>query len=163
MDVVNLLVEGLSGSMGMLKMHLGDFSDADFLTRPVPHANHTAWQLGHLTCAEANLLNSFAPGAIPAPPADFAAKFAKDTASLDDSKSFPSKAEIISMYEKVRADTITWTKSLTPADLDKPGPEKMARFAPTVGRLLAMLPVHDSMHLGQIQVIRRALGKPVIF
>ncbi len=39
----------------------------------------------------------------------------------------------------------------------------MARFAPTVGHLLLMLSNHDLMHAGQFSVLRRKLGKPVLF
>jgi hypothetical protein len=63
----------------------------------------------------------------------------------------------------VRTATIAWVKTLTPADLDKPTPEKMRNWAPTVGHLVTMLPNHLTMHLGQIQVIRRKLGKPILF
>jgi len=163
MNVVELLIEGLGGSLNMLKMHLGDFTDAEMLVRPVPGANHAAWQLGHLTVAEGHLVNAFVPGAIATPSAEFAAKFTKETAKLDDPKAFPSKAEILETVERTRAATIAFAKTLTPADLDKPGPEKMARFATTLGRLLAALPSHDMMHTGQIQVIRRKLGRPVLF
>jgi hypothetical protein len=42
-------------------------------------------------------------------------------------------------------------------------PEALQGFAPTVGHLAYVLPVHVMMHLGQVQVIRRKLGKPVLF
>jgi len=36
-------------------------------------------------------------------------------------------------------------------------------FAPTIAHLVHVLPMHVNMHIGQIQVIRRTLGKPVLF
>jgi hypothetical protein len=41
------------------------------LTRPVPGANHPAWQLGHLIVAETNAVNLVKPGAMPELPAGF--------------------------------------------------------------------------------------------
>jgi hypothetical protein len=42
-------------------------------------------------------------------------------------------------------------------------PERLLRFAANVGQLCAMMPSHTMMHLGQFQVIRRKIGKPVLF
>jgi hypothetical protein len=39
----------------------------------------------------------------------------------------------------------------------------MAAFAPTVGHLVTMTISHFMMHTGQFQVIRRKLGKPLLF
>ena len=47
--------------------------------------------------------------------------------------------------------------------MDRPMPEALQAFAPTVGHLAYILPSHVMMHLGQIQGIRRKLGKPVLF
>ena len=45
----------------------------------------------------------------------------------------------------------------------RPSPEAFAKFAPTLGQLVLMVPLHTGMHVGQIQVIRRKLNKPVLF
>jgi hypothetical protein len=160
---IELLTDLLAGNLEMLKATIADFSEADMLVRPTPAANHTAWQLGHLAAAESNLVNAFQPGAVPALPAEIAAKFSKENSKVNDPAAFPKKAVLLDMVSKTRAATIAWAKQLTPADLDKPGPEKMKNFAPTIGHLVAMTPMHTMMHVGQFQVIRRALGKPVIF
>src|SRR5271170_6320056 len=93
-----LMIAALAGNLDMLKNHIADFSDQDMLVRPVPNANHTAWQLGHLCGSEAWMINQVTPGAVPPGPAGFAEKFKKETASIDDPKAFPSKAEIIAEY-----------------------------------------------------------------
>lgn len=162
MTEVQLLADLLRRDVEMVKGTLGDFTDAEMLTRPVPNANHTAWQLGHLIGAEARMINAVQEGAIPMPPAGFEDKFKKETAGIDDPAYFPKKAELLDALEKGRNATINWVKTLKPADLDRPTPEKLRRFAPNVGQLLAMLPVHVAMHLGQFQVIRRKLGRPVM-
>jgi len=163
MTPIEVMVGSMAQSQKMLKDHIADFSEADMLTRPTPAANHAAWQLGHLILAEAGMVNACTPGAVPAPPAGFAEKFTKETAKSDDPKAFASKAELLAAFDKGRTASIAWAKSLTPADLEKLGPEKMREFIPTVGHLLSLLPVHDAMHMGQVQVIRRKLGRPVMF
>jgi uncharacterized damage-inducible protein DinB len=162
MTPLELMIGSLAQSQKMFKDHIGDFTDAEMLVRPTPGANHTAWQLGHLILAEAGMVNACAPGAVPMP-AGFSDKFTKESAKSDDPKAFVGKAELLAAFDAGRAATIAWAKKLTPADLETPGPEKMRDFIPTVGHLVALLPVHDAMHLGQVQVIRRKLGRPHIF
>ena len=50
-------------------------------------------------------------------------------------------------------------------DSDEPGPapEMMRRIAPTVGHVVLLSPAHVAMHMGQMQVLRRKLGKPLLF
>lgn len=163
MSLMPLHAELLAGNVGFLKNTLADFSDADMLARPVPAANHAAWQIGHLIVAETSMINSVKPGAMPELPAGFAEKFHKDNAKNNDAAAFPKKDELLAQFEKTRAATVEWAKGLTPADMGKPTSERVARFAPTVGHLASMLPNHVMMHVGQFQVIRRALGKPVLF
>src|SRR3954451_17270379 len=163
MTTNELIVSTLEQNLGMLKMTLGDFSDADMLVRPVPGANHAAWQLGHLAAAEGNLINMCAPGAVPTAPEAFAKRFTKETASVDDPAVFLNKAELLAAMEKSRAATVQWVKGMSQADLETPTPEKFHRFAATLGHLALVCGNHATMHLGQFQVIRRKLGKPVLF
>jgi len=46
MNSIALLTSALESSKKMLAWIVSDFSDADLLVRPVPEANHMAWQLG---------------------------------------------------------------------------------------------------------------------
>jgi hypothetical protein len=158
-----LAAQGLEGNLGFLNMTLADFTDADLLVRPCANANHTAWMLGHLTVAENHMGNAAKPGSMPELPAGFADKFTKETCAKDDANFFPKKKELLDQLARQRAATVAWTKTLTPADAAKPTPEPMRRFVPTVGALPVMIPVHAAMHIGQMQVIRRKLGKPILF
>ncbi|MGD0768959.1 MAG: DinB family protein [Tepidisphaeraceae bacterium] len=157
MTSLELTADVLSRNLEMLKATIGDFSDADIYARPCPGANHTAWQLGHLAASEARMVGAYKL------PDGFDKKFTKETSGKDDPKFFGSKAELLDQLGKVRAATIAWVKTLTPADLDKPAPQNMQRMIPTMGHLVQLLPSHFAMHVGQMQVIRRKLGKPLLF
>jgi len=160
MPQIEMVAQHLTRDLNMIKMMLNDMTDADLLVRPVPGANHPIWQLGHLVLSEAHLVNAAQPGAVPPPPALFAEKFKKDNAKIDDPNFFPKKAEILDALEKGRNATVAWVKTLSPADLDRPIAGPTARFADSIGLMLINLPWHSSMHGGQIQVLRRKLGKP---
>lgn len=162
MDTTQLVSAALNRNAELIKMTLKDFSDTDMLARPVPGANHAAWQLGHLTASEAKMVAA-AAGKSPELPAGFADKFSRNTAPSDDAKAFPSKQELIETFARVRQTSVAWAKTLQAADLDRESPESIRAFAPKLGDLVTVLPEHTAMHLGQFQVIRRMLGKPVLF
>ncbi len=163
-EVIDLLAASTARNLEMLKMTVSDFSDADLFVRPVPGANHAAWQIGHLMVAETNLVNATRPGALPAVPEAIASRFTKATASIDDPAKFAvTKQQLLEALAGVRANTVKWIKTLSPQELDQPTPERLRNFAPTLGQLILMLSGHVTMHIGQLQVIRRKLGKPVLF
>jgi hypothetical protein len=163
MTQFELTADVLKRNLEMFVATLSDFSDADFYTRPCPGANSPAWQVGHLIGAETWMINSMAPGVMPKLPDGFDKKFSKENCSKDEPGFFGTKAELIDLLTKTRNASIAWVKTLTPADLDKPGPEPMRKFIPTLGHTVELLPTHLAMHMGQIQVTRRKLGKPVMF
>jgi hypothetical protein len=163
MTPIELLADSLRGNVDMLKATLADFSDQDMLVRPVPSANHALWQLGHLAVTEAWMLEHLTGNDAVPPPAHWQGKFKKDQAKNDDPEFFPKKGEILAYFDKVRAATADWVRASTPAALEKGTGDAIKAFAPTAGHLILMFPVHAAMHIGQFQVIRRKLGKPVLF
>ena len=163
MSQLDLLADVLAGNIGMLQMTLADFSDADFYARPVHNANNVAWQLGHLIASEAGMVNGCAGRSVIDLPAGFAERYTKSTAASDDPAALGSKAELLGLCASVRAKTAAWVKTLTAEQLAKPAPEQMRKFFPTVGHVVHLFSAHTAMHLGQIQVLRRKLGKPVLF
>ncbi len=147
----------------MLQKHFVDFSDADMLVRPVPNANHAAWQMAHLANSQIMATKAVAPEAVISVPANFAESHTKEAAASDDPARFPNKATVLKILEDVKNAQVSALKKMTNEDLAKPGPEKARGYADTIGQLLLMGPMHSAMHAGQIQVIRRKLGKPVLF
>ncbi|HBI43759.1 MAG TPA: DinB family protein [Planctomycetales bacterium] len=152
----------LTGTQQILTMYLQDLSDADLLVRPAPTANHIAWQLGHLIASERGMVSENIPGVkYPEPPAGFAERHNKETASRD--TGFGTKAEYVDLFNKVRQTTIDAVGKLSEADLDKPTTGPVAQMAPTLGAMLLLNADHAMMHAGQFTVVRRKLGKPVLF
>jgi DinB superfamily len=150
----------LKNSQYVLNMTLADLTDQDLLVRPVPNANHIAWQLGHLILTEQSMLKQL--GGTPPPlPAGFADQHAKPMAGSDSKEGFATKAEYVELLDKTRGATVAAVEKLSDADLDKP--VEGSRMFPKLG-LLAIFPAsHALMHLGQFSVVRRKLGKPVLF
>jgi hypothetical protein len=153
----------LNSNYFMLKQYLSDLSDADLLVRPAPNANHAAWQLGHLISAEVQLLGMIR-GATPAAlPAGFAERHSKDAARSESTAGFLKKQEYLDLFDKVRAATLASLDKQSDADLDTTTEGRMKDFAPNYGAVFLLLANHTMMHGGQFTVVRRTLGKPILF
>lgn len=164
MNAIELLKGSLASSRNMIGMIVSDLSDADLLVRPVADANHFAWQLGHLILAERNIVLEQLPGAsMPELPAGFAEAHGKEAASSNDPSKFCTKEQYLTLLGQMREASIAALSTLTEADLDKPTVGGLAAFFPTLGSIFGMLTDHIMMHLGQATVVRRKLGKPVLF
>ena len=84
MRAKDAIQSALASTQHMLEWYLSDLSDADLLVRPVPGANHIAWQLGHLIDSEPHLIHMELPdAAYPALPAGFAEQHTKETSTSD--------------------------------------------------------------------------------
>ncbi len=159
-----MLAETYAFNLEMIKMTLADFSDSDMLCRPAPKANHALWQLGHMINSETRLLEGIAPGTAPALPEGFGEKFGMDAVTCNDPAAFGhNKDQLLELFANVRGATIDWIKTVKLPELDKPAPEQMRSRFPTVGHIAMLIYGHATMHGGQMQVIRRVLGKPVLF
>jgi hypothetical protein len=163
MNINDLVADVLARNLEFAKKTVADLSDADLMVRPAPGANHAMWQLGHLIVSEKGLISALKPGSMPELPAGFEQRFTPETCKSDDPNAFVKKSDLIDALTKVRSATIKWATGLTLKDMDQPTPERMRQWVPTVGHLATMLPVHVAMHIGQIQVLRRKLGKPILF
>ncbi len=163
MSKTQLIADLSRGVLVQLKMHVADLTDADLMTRPAPSANHGLWQLCHLARSAAQLAKLLSPEHPFALPAIYAEVGGKNSAGNNDPQAFPTKVEVLDVLDQALAVQREGLLKLTDDDLAKPAPEKFRSFAPRMGDLLAMGPMHTAMHLGQIQVLRRALGKPNVF
>ncbi len=143
--------------------YLADLTDAELLVRPVPGANHIAWQLGHLLVGEHEMMEVAYPGSMPALPAGFAEKYTNDTSKLDSAAAFHPKSVYLSVAAEQRAATLKILDKISDADLDKPAPEKLSAWLKTIGELFNMHGTHWMMHGGQWAIVRRKLGKKPLF
>jgi hypothetical protein len=163
MTAKDALKTALASTQQVLSWYLSDLSDADLLVRPAPTANHIAWQLGHLIHAEVFLLSQL-PGAVyPELPAGFSDQHDKVTAGQESAQGFGTREQYLGLFNKVREATLANVGKLADADLDRPTQGRMAQFAPTLGALILLQSNHTLMHAGQFTVVRRKLGKPVLF
>lgn len=147
----------------LVQAYLADFTPAEMLTRPAPNANHVAWQLGHLIASELHLVEMAVPNSMPPLPARFAERHAKEAAASEAAGDFLSKEEYFRIAQEVRHATLKVLDRLGDPDLDRPVSGNLPPFVKTVGECLLLVGTHWIMHTGQWVVLRRKLGRPVMF
>jgi uncharacterized damage-inducible protein DinB len=162
MNAKEALTLSLSSTRDVLKMYLADLSDADLQKPPTPGANNIAWQLGHLITSEASLMSVLPGATYPELPAALKSHAAKMGAAAP-AGGYLTKAEYVDWFTKVRDASIANVDRLSEADFDQRNTNAMAPLAPTLGALIILVANHTLMHGGQFTVVRRALGKPVLF
>ncbi len=159
-DVIRRAIQSTDMVVGK---YLGDLTDAELLVRPVPGANHIAWQLGHLIQAENYLVELTVPGSMPALPDGFRERYTKETAQLDDPKAFLTKNEYEQLMRQQRAATLAALDKVSEDDLEKPAPEAISAYVPKVLDVFLLQGNHVLMHAGQWAVTRRKLGRKPLF
>jgi uncharacterized damage-inducible protein DinB len=164
MNGVEAIRTALTSTQQITTWFLSDLSDADLLVRPAPGANHIAWQIGHVIVSENGFVRSQFPAVTTTElPAGFEKQHNKETQFTDPPAGFATKAAYVDLFTKVRQATLAGLGTLSDAALDQPTKGSMAKFAPTLGALLLLMANHALMHAGQFSVVRRQLGKPVLF
>jgi hypothetical protein len=162
MNTQQAIVSNLNTARFIMTSYLSDLSDAELVVRPVPGAHHAAWQLGHLVLSECQMIRSVCPDLTVEMPPDFIARHDKAKATANATDDFFPKDTYVSLMNRVRSVTLSAVERFSADDLSKPGPEAMRAYAPTVGSVFLAIANHEILHCGQLAVLRRSLGKPVL-
>jgi hypothetical protein len=147
----------------LVDRYLADITDEEMLVRPVPDANHLAWQLGHLVAAERHLVEAGVPGSMPELPAGFVERHKKDKAPSNNRSDFLSKDEYLRLAGQMRAGTLAVLEKLTETDFDKPVEGRVPPFVKRVGDCFTTVGNHWALHAGQWVVLRRQLQRERMF
>lgn len=142
--------------------YLGDLTDEEMMQRPHSGCNHINWQVGHLIASDNQITNGCVPGTVAELPEGFADKYTKETTGNNEAAAFCNKEELMALLKSQREAIFAKLSELTDEDLDKPAPEDMRSYAPTVGAAFNLVGGHWLMHAGQWAVLRRELGREVV-
>jgi hypothetical protein len=162
-DLKEAIRQHFARAQMLTNMLLGDLADADLLVRPVPGANHIAWQLGHVIIANRHFGELIKPGSMPELPDGFAEKYTKETASSDNADDFIGKDEYLRLLDEQRQALVSLLDQLSEEDLAGDAHESMKSLCRNVADMFGLASDHEVMHSGQYSTVRRKLDKPVIF
>jgi uncharacterized damage-inducible protein DinB len=155
-DVIAFVLEK---SKATVHRFTADLSPQEFLHRPTEKSNCAAWLVGHLALADRNCLKRLG-AALPELPAGFEHQFSREE-GCPQAKEFGDVSGLIKVFDQHRDLLVAAVKKATPQQLNTPVEKPMPMFG-TIGELIAFMSLHTAMHVGQITIIRRSLGRPPI-
>jgi hypothetical protein len=163
MNAKELISNSFARSKMVTQMLLDDLTDAELLERPVPAANHIAWQLGHLIASLNHFGETIKGGSMPSLPEGFADQHTKEAAASDDASRFHPKGTYLDLLDQQRDALLRLLDQLDEAAMDGQSPEQWRELVPKIGDMFDLAATHELMHAGQFSIVRRKLGKPVKF
>lgn len=112
--------------------------------------NHPLWQLGHVTAVHAAV--SRLVGQPAELPDNWAALFAPGSTPTDDASKYPSKQQVLEIFERVNKHTAQAVLAASDAQLDaRHDIEPLKNIWPTVRHVAtALLTFHNGYHIGQL-------------
>ena len=150
----------LRSSKLMFHRYLDDLKPEEFQHRPCLGANNALWIIGHLTCIDRAQLEKLEAHSLPELPAGFKERFATTKAAATGTTAdFGSPSDLIRHYDEHRDLLIKTVEQLPDGVLSSPPPSTSPLFADR-GESLLFIGLHTAMHLGQLSIIRRSLGRP---
>jgi uncharacterized damage-inducible protein DinB len=125
--------------------------------RVLSSVNSMAFLIAHLTDARHSLLTLLGGSA-----ENPLASLLESATSMDDVAVLPSLADLLSAWWAVDQALASRLADLADADLDAMSPQRYPGGDASVLGALAFLVQHDSYHVGQLALLRRAHGLPAM-
>ena len=120
--------------------------------------NHPAWTLSHLWLSSEFVLKLL--DVDPSPP-DAAAmsRFGPGSTPVPDVNQYEKRDPLLSRLEALHLQVDNAVRDRHAAYFDKPSPEFLRQFSPTLGRIIIyLIAAHESYHLGQLMQWKKAAG-----
>ena len=141
----------------MVNRFTSDLAPAEYLHRPAEKANCAAWTVGHLALSDRHVLKQLG-AELPPLPDGFDTRLSREE-GCPQAGDFGDVSQVIPVFNDHRNRLIEAIKRTPAEQLDKPL-EKPHPMFKTLGEFVTFMAAHTAMHVGQITIIRRSLGRP---
>ncbi|MCC9603678.1 DinB family protein [Stieleria sp. JC731] len=161
MSTVDYIRRSLETSRMITLALIDDLKETPFQPPTSNGGNTPMWILGHLTYAEANIVEHIIKGN-DNPLIDWKPVFGARQDPPTDESVYPSWDEVRTKFDAVRTQTLALLEGLSDSDLDSPTkncPEGREMMFGTIGGCCMMMTMHPLMHYGQLADSRRMLGR----
>ena len=129
--------------------------------RPAGAASHVAWQVGHLAVSQYGLMlfrqRGRTPGDLELMPGWLRKQFGRGTVPAASAAEMPTPQELLDKLSNIHQQALEEVRGLSPTVLAGPIDMPYAVYPVKLGALL-FAPVHESLHAGQIGMLRRLHG-----
>jgi hypothetical protein len=159
-SVNDTIAHALSSSQMLLQRYTEDFTPEEYLKRVTPDSNCAAWIIGHLTLTDRRALGALGATDLPALPQGYEQRFGR-TENAPQASDFGDVKILMPLFHQHRQRLIETVHRATAEQLEKPVQTPRPMFK-TAGEMAHFMALHAATHAGQITMIRRALGRPIM-
>lgn len=150
-------LRALDFARGMTLSFLQDIPDDKWCHQPIPNANHACWVVGHLARTDSFFRATFA-GQESKVPKEWDGLFGMGSTPNGDASNYPAPSELRDALAAQREDLKKWLASLSSEQAAKALEGDWLQFAPDIGSLPGSIACHESVHAGQLTLVRKSLG-----
>ena len=129
--------------------------------QPSSLQTHVAWQVGHLAVSQYGLMlfrqRGRMPGDLDLMPGWLRKQFGRGTTPSASAEGMPTPTELLTMLDKIDAQAHAEVATLTADQLGEPTEMPYTTYPIKFGALL-FCPIHESIHAGQLGLLRRLHG-----
>lgn len=160
-NVATMLAYGWGLNLSKLKALLADIAPHAMTHQPAGVVNHPAWTIAHLVHYHPAIVSMLRgePVADPGLHAD-ASRFDAGSTPVDDAGAYPQKEALLANYRRGHQEAERLLQQIGTDVLHRaPALQRWATAFGNVEKALVYLMLyHESLHIGQIMVWRRAMG-----
>ena len=133
----------------------------DWIFRVHPTANHAIWLVGHIGNVDNAVLKMLrSPAAIDK--LDWMALFGPNSEPKNELTAYPAPEELLQFFRERRERFLEVLEQQTDESLAQPVPPGSPSIFSDVSSVFDRLSFHETMHMGQLTVVRQALKHPRI-
>ncbi len=162
---LSVLRDGMLGQMAFARNYTLDLlktvPEDLWAVNPPGIPTNFAWQVGHLAMAQYGLMlyrqRGRADGDLELMPGGVRKKYARGSKPFDDPALNPPKTQLLELLTKIDLAATTFVSQMPAELLAEPTDMPYAAYPIKLGALL-FCPLHESIHAGQIGLLRRAHG-----
>ena len=141
---------------------VSDIPFGNWYAQPAGVPTHLAWQVGHLAVAEYGLMlfrqRGRGEGDLELMPGWLRKKFSRGTSAVSAEETGVSPEDLLGVLNRIHQQAMDEAASLPASSLGEPTEMPYAVHPLRLGALM-FCPLHESIHAGQIGMLRRLLGK----
>jgi len=129
----------------------------DWTRQVVPGTNHAMWFAGHMASSDNFFISKIAPERV----RQFEGwdkLFGMGSKPTNDPDDYPPVAEVHDAMRERRTTLLALLRGRSDAEMNGPPPTGGSDFLPDLASIFEMAIWHETLHLGQVSVVRRSLG-----
>lgn len=157
----DMLLKQIAWARQYTRQLIDSIPEALWYVQPSGLKSHVAWQVGHLAVSQYGLMlfrqRGRMPGDLELMPGWLRKQFGRGTTPSLSADGMPTPTELLTILDKIDTQSHAEVALLTAEQLGEPTEMPYAAYPIKLGALL-FCPLHESIHAGQLGLLRRLHG-----